>query len=154
MLQKINIKNKKAYFEYEILSNFTAGIVLCGSEIKSIRNSQASLSDSYCVVIKSEIFIRNLHIGEYKHASHNNHTPKRERKLLLNKIEIKKIKKQLNEKGMTLIPTKLLISEKGFAKIEIGLGKGKKLYDKRETLKKRDANLEIERKKKGEINSP
>ena len=152
--QTIISKNKKAFFSYSISNYFLCGIQLNGSEIKSIRSGQVNISDSFCIISNQEVWIKNMDIAKYQFCNQEEYNPTRLRKLLLNKLEIKKIQKQLNEKGMTLIPTKLLISEKGFAKIEVGLGKGKKTYDKRESLKKRDATLEIERKKKGEINSP
>ena len=145
MLQKVNIKNKKAYFEYEILSNFQAGIILLGSEIKSIRNNQVNLSDSYCIAINNEVFIRNLHIGEYKHASHFNHEPKRERKLLLNKQEINKISNKAKDKGITIIPLRLFINNKNIAKLEIAIAKGKKIYDKRESIKAKDIERDLQR---------
>ena len=134
----VNIKNKKAYFEYQIISKFNSGIVLYGTEIKSIRNNQANLSDSHCIFTNSEIFIKNLHISEFKNAGINNHEPKRERKLLLKKQEIEKIITKVKEKGMTIIPLRLFINEKGKAKVEIALAKGKKTYDKRESIKERD----------------
>ena len=146
--KKIISNNKKAHYSYSISTTFLSGIQLHGAEIKSIRSGQVNISEAFCIISQNELWIKNMDIKKYQFCHNADYNPTRERKLLLNKIEIKKIKKQLNEKGMTLIPTKLLISEKGFAKIEIGLGKGKKLYDKRETLKKRDANLEIERKKR------
>ena len=146
--KKIISNNKKAHYSYSISTTFLSGIQLHGAEIKSIRSGQVNISEAFCIISQNELWIKNMDIKKYQFCHNADYNPTRERKLLLNKIEIKKIKKQLNEKGMTLIPTKLLISEKGFAKIEIGLGKGKKLYDKRETLKKRDAHLEIERKKR------
>ena len=145
MLQKVNIKNKKAYFEYEILSNFQAGIILFGSEIKSIRNNHVNLSDSYCIAIDNEVFIRNLHIGEYKHASHFNHEPKRERKLLLNKQEINKISSKAKDKGITIIPLRLFINNKNIAKLEIAIARGKKIYDKRESIKAKDIERDLQR---------
>ncbi|MAM04988.1 MAG: SsrA-binding protein [Flavobacteriales bacterium] len=145
MLQKVNIKNKKAYFEYEILSNFQAGIILLGSEIKSIRNNHVNLSDSYCIAIDNEVFIRNLHIGEYKHASHFNHEPKRERKLLLNKQEINKISNKAKDKGITIIPLRLFINNKNIAKLEIAIARGKKIYDKRESIKAKDIERDLQR---------
>tara|TARA_B100000401_G_C52749968_1_gene692693 strand:+ start:124 stop:570 length:447 start_codon:yes stop_codon:yes gene_type:complete len=145
MLQKVNIKNKKAYFEYEILSNFQAGIILLGSEIKSIRNNHVNLSDSYCIAIDNEVFIKNLHIGEYKHASHFNHEPKRERKLLLNKQEINKISSKAKDKGITIIPLRLFINNKNIAKLEIAIARGKKIYDKRESIKAKDIERDLQR---------
>tara|TARA_B100001741_G_C16429613_1_gene540282 strand:- start:196 stop:666 length:471 start_codon:yes stop_codon:yes gene_type:complete len=148
--QQIQIitKNKKAYFSYTISSVFLCGIKLYGSEIKSIRDGQVNISESYCILSNNEIWIKNMDIARYKFFNTEEYNPTRLRKLLLNKIEIQKIKKQLNEKGMTLIPTKLIINPKGLAKLEVGLGKGKKIYDKRESLKKRDAKIEMDRKKR------
>jgi len=148
--QKYHIitKNKKANFSYLINNTFLAGIQLHGSEIKSIRDGQINISESYCIISDDEVWIKNMDIPKYKFCHQENYNPIRLRKLLLNKIEIRKIRKQLNEKGMTLIPIELIITLNGLAKIKIGTGKGKKIYDKRQSLKKRDANLEIKRKKR------
>ena len=140
--------NKKAYFSYIISDVFTCGLQLKGSEIKSIRDSQVSISEAYCIISNNELWVKNMNITRYKFCNEEDYSPLRLRKLLLNKTEIRKIKKQLDEKGMALVPIKLIINEKGFAKLEIGLGKGKKNYDKRETLKKRDSDIEIHRKKR------
>lgn len=150
MIQKnINIKNKKARFEYELLDKFTAGIVLGGTEIKSIRESKASISESFCEFNdRGELFIINMQIDEYSHASHYNHKPKAERKLLLHKQELKKLRKEVNTAGLTIVPLNLFLNEKGLAKINIALAKGKKLYDKRETLKDRDNKRDLDRIKK------
>lgn len=150
MIQKnINIKNKKARFEYELLDKFTAGIVLGGTEIKSIRESKASISESFCEFNdRGELFIVNMQIDEYSHASHYNHKPKAERKLLLHKQELKKLQKEVNTSGLTIVPLNLFLNEKGLAKINIALAKGKKLYDKRETLKDRDNKRDLDRIKK------
>lgn len=150
MIQKnINIKNKKARFEYELLDKFTAGIVLGGTEIKSIRESKASISESFCEFNdKGELFIINMHVDEYSHGSHYNHKPKAERKLLLNKQELKKLHKEVNTSGLTIIPLNLFLNERGLAKINIALAKGKKLYDKRETMKDRDNKRDLDRIKK------
>ncbi len=141
----MEIKNKKASFEYYLLEIFTAGIVLTGTEIKSIRAGKASLKESYCAFREHELFVRNMHISPYAFGSYNNHEPKRERKLLLTARELKKLKTKLDEKGFTLVPTRLYINESGLAKTEIALAKGKKLYDKRDTLKKKDQQREIDR---------
>ncbi len=141
----MEIKNKKASFEYYLLEIFTAGIVLTGTEIKSIRAGKASLKESYCAFREHELFVRNMHISPYAFGSYNNHEPKRERKLLLTARELKKLKGKLDEKGFTLVPTKLFINEAGLAKLEIALAKGKKLYDKRDTLKKKDQQREMDR---------
>ena len=148
MQNQIKIINKKASFSYRLTEHFTAGIQLKGGEIKSIRNKDVIIKDSYCILIRNEVWVKNIHISKYKQDSTDKHNPNREKKLLLNKSEIKKITKSIEEKGMSLIPTKLFINEKGLAKIEIAIGKGKKLYDKREDLKKRDVEKQIEREKK------
>ena len=141
-------KNKKAHFSYIISDIFICGLQLKGSEIKSIREGQVNISESYCIVSNNELWVKNMDIARYKFCNEEDYAPLRLRKLLLNKNEIRKIKKQLDEKGMSLVPIKLIINEKGFAKLEIGLGKGKKTYDKRETIKKRDTELEMKRKKR------
>src|SRR5688572_3990981 len=140
--------NKKAIFEYHIESKLEAGIVLTGTEIKSIRQSQANLADAYCVFLNEELWVKGMHIAEYKEGSYNNHLSKRDRKLLLNRRELQKLRVKTKEKGFTIIPTRLYITDRGFAKLEIALARGKKLYDKREDLKKKDASLEISRVKK------
>lgn len=142
---KIHIRNKKASFEYAFIDKFVAGIQLNGTEIKSIRDSKASINEGYCYVKDSEVFIKNMHIAIYEAGSYNNHDPKRDRKLLLNKTEIKKIEKKLKDKGLTLIPLVLFLNEKGIAKLEIAIAKGKKLYDKRESLKEQDSKRMIGR---------
>ena len=141
----INIKNRKANFEYQLITSFTAGISLLGTEIKSIRNNQANISDAYCVIIDNEIYVKNLHIAEYSNGGTNNHEPKRDRKLLLNRQEIHKILNKVKEKGNSIIPTRLFINEKGKAKLEISLAKGKKIYDKRESIKEKDQKRDMER---------
>ncbi len=145
MSNKINIKNKKASFEYHLLERLIAGIVLTGTEIKSIRNGKASIQEAYCSFEKDELFVRNMHISQYDYGTYNNHDPKRDRKLLLTARELKKLKTKTTEKGFTIIPTLLFINEKGFAKLEIALAKGKKMYDKRQDIKKKDTRREIER---------
>jgi len=143
---KIIAKNKKASFEYIFLEKYTAGIVLSGTEIKSIRANKVSINESYCIFINEELWIKNMHIAEYDFGNIYNHEPKRDRKLLLNKREIKKLKSKNIEKGVAIIPTLLFINEKGIAKIEIALAKGKKLFDKRETIKDRDTLRDSDRK--------
>jgi SsrA-binding protein len=143
----ITIKNKKAYFEYFLLEEFEAGIVLTGTEIKSIREGKASFVDSFCAFSNGELFVKNLHISEYTLGTHYNHDPKRDRKLLLNRRELKKLEIKTREKGLTIIPFLLFINEKGLAKLKIALAKGKHSYDKRETLKNKDIKREIERNK-------
>ena len=145
------IQNKKARFEYEILETFTAGMVLLGSEIKSIRNGKASIKEAYCYEKDGEIWIKNMNISPYEEASINNHDPIRERKLLLNAMEIKKIIKKLKDVGITIVPLKVFVSGKGWAKMEIGLARGKKLYDKREDIKRKDVDRELSRSRKGKL---
>lgn len=149
MQQKINIKNKRARFEYDLLDTYVAGIVLSGTEIKSIRQSKASIAESFCEFnARGELFVINMQIDEYSHASHFNHRPKAERKLLLNKRELKKLEKEVKTSGLTLIPLKLFLNDRGLAKLQIALAKGKKLYDKRETIKDRDNKRNLDRIKK------
>lgn len=143
--ENIYIKNKKAYFEYHILDKYTAGIKLLGTEIKSIRNGKANLNDAFCAFIDGQLYVRNLHISEYSFGSFYNHEAKRDRVLLLNKKELKKLHTRSEEKGLTIIPLALFISERGFAKLEIALAQGKKTYDKRETMKERDTKVEMDR---------
>lgn len=141
----ISIKNKKAYFEYFLLEDFVAGIQLTGTEIKSIREGKASFVDSYCAFQDGELFVKNLHISEYSMGTHYNHDPKRDRKLLLNTRELKKLQTKTKEKGLTIIPVLLFINEKGYAKLKISLAKGKHSYDKRESIKKKDIKRDLER---------
>jgi SsrA-binding protein len=142
----MELSNRKAYYEYHIEAKYIAGMVLSGTEIKSLRAGKASFNDSYCVFHQGELFVRSLHIAEYSFGTIHNHIPMQERKLLMQKKELKKLENKIKEKGYTLIPLKIFISEKGFAKIEIGLGKGKKIYDKRETIKTRETDREVKRK--------
>ncbi|APY00621.1 SsrA-binding protein SmpB [Lacinutrix venerupis] len=149
MQKKINILNKKAKFQYEILDKYTAGIVLTGTEIKSIRDSKASIAESFCEFNEqSELFVINMTIQEYVYGNYYNHAPKAERKLLLNRKELKKLEKEVANSGLTIIPLRLFINERGFAKLDIALAKGKKLYDKRETIKDRDNKRDLARIKK------
>ena len=149
MQKRINIQNKKARFEYEILDQFTAGIVLTGTEIKSIRDSKASIAESFCEFNeRGELFTVNMHIEEYAFGTRYNHRPKAQRKLLLNKKELKKLQREVQNTGLTIVPLRLFITDKGFAKLRIALAKGKKLYDKRETIKDRDNKRDLERIKK------
>ncbi len=141
----IRIKNKRASFEYFLLEKYVAGIVLTGTEIKSIRAGKASLADAYCTFKGDELYVVGMHIAEYSYGTYNNHDPKRDRKLLLTKRELKKLKNKVKDKGFTIIPTVLFINEKGLAKLEIALARGKHFYDKREDIKKRDSQREIER---------
>jgi SsrA-binding protein len=141
--QQINIKNKKATHEYFLIDKYVAGIVLQGTEIKSIREGKASLAEAYCFFREQELFIRNMHIAEYKYGSYLNHEPKRERKLLLSKKELKKLFSGVKIKGQTIIPVRLFINEKGLAKMEIALAQGKKLHDKRASLKEKDMKRQM-----------
>lgn len=143
----IVIKNKKASYQYYLINTYTAGIQLTGTEIKSVREGKVSLAESYCVFISNELFVRDMHIAEYSLGTHYNHEAKRDRKLLLTKRELKKLSLKVNEKGFTIVPVKMFINEKGLAKLEIALAKGKHFYDKRDTLKKKDIQREIERNK-------
>lgn len=145
---KINIENRRAKFDYQFLETFTAGLVLKGTEIKSIREGKAGLSDSYCYFKNNELYIKNMHVSEYTEASFYNHEPLRERKLLLTKTEINKLLKKIKDQGLTIIPIRLYITDKGFAKIEIALSKGKREFDKRDDIKKRDIQREVGRKLK------
>ncbi len=139
------LKNRQAYHEFFIDSKYEAGMVLLGTEVKSLREGRASFNDSYCLFNKGEIWLKSLHIAEYSHGNKNNHDPLRDRKLLLEKKEIKKIEGKLKEKGFTIIPLRIFFNDKRFAKLEIGLAKGKKLHDKRDSIKKKDVEREIKR---------
>jgi len=141
----ITIKNKRAHFEYHILETYTAGMKLLGTEIKSIREGKADINDAFCAFWDGNLYVRNMQIAEYSHGSFYNHEAKRDRALLLNKKELSKLRTKIEEKGFTIIPLKIFTSERGFAKLEIGLAQGKKIYDKRETLKDRDAKVEMAR---------
>ena len=149
MQKKINILNKKAKFQYEILDKYTAGIVLSGTEIKSIRNSKASIAESFCEFNdKGELFVVNMAIEEYLYGNYYNHKPKATRKLLLNRKELKGLERDMQNTGLTIIPLRLFLNERGLAKLDIALCKGKKLYDKRETIKDRDNKRNLDRIKK------
>ncbi|HOV12446.1 MAG TPA: SsrA-binding protein SmpB [Bacteroidales bacterium] len=146
MLSKVQIKNRRASFEYFLIEELTAGIVLTGTEIKSLREGKASINEAYCVFKGNELFVINMHITEYSYGTYLNHIPKRERKLLLNRRELKKWQGKVKEKGYTIVPTMLHINEKGLAKLNIALARGKHAYDKRETLKEKDMKREMDRK--------
>ena len=149
MQKTVNILNKKAKFQYEILDKYTAGIVLTGTEIKSIRSGKASIAESFCEFNEQgELFVINMSIEEYAYGNYINHRPKAERKLLLNKKELKKLEKEVKNSGLTIVPLRLFITENGFAKLNIALAKGKKLYDKRESIKDRDNKRNLDRIKK------
>ena len=144
-MKAVNIQNKRAKFEYNILDKYVAGLQLGGTEIKSIRNSKVNLSDSFCSFKDNELFIIGMHIDEYEFGNYANHPPKRERKLLLNRYELDKIRKKIADVGLTIVPLRLFINDKGWAKIEIAVAKGKKLHDKRKTIKDRDIQRDIDR---------
>ena len=149
MQNTINIRNKKAHFEYELMDKFTAGIVLAGTEIKAIREGRASITESFCEFNdRDDLFVINMQIDEYSHASHFNHKPKAERKLLLQKRELKKLSKEVKTSGLTIVPLRVFLNDRGLAKMQIALAKGKKLYDKRDSIKDRDNKRDLARVKK------
>ncbi|WP_256004495.1 MULTISPECIES: SsrA-binding protein SmpB [Pedobacter] len=141
----IQIKNKRAYFDYHIVENYQAGIALLGTEIKAIRQGKANMSDAFCMFIGNTLYVRNLHISEYSHSSFHHHDIKRDRVLLLHKKELKKLKQKSEEKGYTIVPLRIYTNDRGFAKIEIALAQGKKEYDKRDTIKERESKRELDR---------
>ncbi len=145
--KKVNIRNKKASYEYQFIEKYIAGIVLTGSEIKSIRQGKVNLQDAYCTFLRNELYVKEMHISPYTMAREVNHEPKRERKLLLNKRELKKLEAKHNEKGLTIVPTRIFINDRGLAKLEIALARGKKLYDKREDIKEKELKREMARMK-------
>lgn len=144
----INIKNRKARFQYEILDKYVAGIVLAGTEIKAIRQGKANIGESFCEFNNGELYVINMHIHEYSHATHFNHDPRSQRKLLLNKKELRSLEKGVKNSGLTIIPMRLFINKRGLAKMEIALCKGKKLYDKRQDIRNRDDKRRLDRIKK------
>ena len=141
----VNIKNRRATFDYEVLERYTAGIQLFGTEIKSIRESKASLVDTYCQFVGNELWVKQMHIAEYRFGSYANHEAKRDRKLLLNRKELNKLQRSLQDRGLTVVGLRLFLNERGFAKIVIGLARGRKAYDKREYLKENDAKREMDK---------
>ncbi len=143
MSSRIHIKNRRARYDYEFLDTYVAGIQLRGTEIKSLRDGKAALNDSYCLFLNSELFIRGMHIAEYSHGNINNHEPYRDRKLLLNRRELEKLESKMKNVGNTIVPVSLFINERGLAKLEIALAKGKKQYDKRESIKERDVKRRL-----------
>ena len=146
--QQVNIKNKRASFDYEFIDTFTAGIVLTGTEIKCIRAGKASLVDTYCYINNGEMWVKNMYVALYMEGSYNNHVERRERKLLLNKKEIRNLQDDTKAPGFTIVPVRLFINEKGLAKLVIALARGKKEYDKRQTLKEKEDRREMDRAKK------
>ena len=148
MGNSVNIKNKKASFDYVFLEKFVAGVQLTGTEIKSVREGKVSLADAYCIFFNNEIYVRGMNVAEYSHGSVYNHDPRRDRKLLLNRKELNKLFRMSQEKGLTIVAIRLFINEKGLAKLEIALAKGKREFDKRETIKKKDAERELDRFRK------
>lgn len=143
----INIRNRQAGFEFELLDKYVSGIVLTGTEIKSIREGKVNLQDGYCYLNNGEVYVKGVNITPYAQGTHYNHEATRERKLLLKKTEIKKLERKVEEKGLTLVPTRLFINERGFAKLEIALARGKKLHDKRDSIKEREAKRDLDRLK-------
>ena len=143
--KNVNIRNKRATFDYEIIEEYVAGIVLVGTEIKSLRLGKASLVDSYCYFEQNELWIRNVNIAEYTWGTCNNHVPKRDRKLLLNRKELSKLQRSLQDRGLTVVGLRLFLNERGFAKVVVGLARGRKAYDKREYLKENDAKREMDK---------
>ena len=145
MYSKVNIKNRKASFEYQFSDIYISGIMLIGTEIKSIRNNKANISGAHCIFIERELFVKHLHISKYDKETNNNYNPKRTRKLLLNRKELHKMNRAVQEKGMTIIPIRLFINDKGKAKLEIAIAKGKKIHDKRQSIKEKDHKRDIKR---------
>lgn len=143
--KNINIKNRRAYFDFEITDTYDAGIMLTGTEIKSIREGMANINDAYCFFKKEELWVKNMHISEYKEGSYNNHDPIRNRKLLLSRRELDKLQKKVDQKGVTIVALRLFISGRGFAKLEIGLAKGKKSHDKRHSIKEKENKRQLDR---------
>ncbi len=148
MAEQVNIRNKRASFDFILLDKYVAGIQLTGTEIKSIKQGKASLSDAFCIFKKGELWIKNMHIAVYDKGTYANHEPLRLRKLLLRKKEITKLEKKIKEKGLTIIPVSIFISERGFAKLEVALAKGKKTHDKRDSIKAKDSKREMDREMK------
>jgi SsrA-binding protein len=146
--QNINIKNKRASFDYEFIDKFVAGLVLMGTEIKSIRAGKVSMNDSYCYFIANELYVKNLSISEYEFGTRYNHEVRRERKLLLSRRELNKLDRKVKESGLTIVPVRLFVNDKGLAKMEIALARGKANYDKRQSLKEKDARREMDREHK------
>lgn len=144
----IEIVNKKASFEFQFIQEYEAGVQLLGTEVKSIKTGNANLKDAYCMFISGELYLKSMYVGEYKFGNINNHEPRRDRKLLLRKPELKKLERKVNEKGLTIVPYKLYLSDRGFIKIQIVLGQGKKSYDKRHSIKEKDVKRDLQRMEK------
>lgn len=147
IVKQVDIRNRRASFEYAFLDNYTAGIVLTGTEIKSVRQGKVNLQDAYCLIHNDEMFIRQMSIAIYTEGTHYNHDPLRDRKLLLTKREIKRLTEKLKDQGLTIVPIRLFTNERGFAKVEIALAKGKKLYDKRDSIKEREVERDMQRER-------
>ncbi|MBC3785454.1 SsrA-binding protein SmpB [Spirosoma utsteinense] len=147
IVKHVDVRNRRASFEYSFLEKFTAGVVLTGTEIKSARQGKVSLQDAYCLILNDELYIRQMNISLYNEGTHYNHEPLRDRKLLLNKREIKRISEKLKDQGLTIVPIRMFTNDRGFAKIEIALAKGKKLFDKRDSIKERDVQREMQRER-------
>lgn len=145
--KQVNVKNKRASFEYQFLDTYIAGIQLTGTEIKSIREGKINLQDGYCIFLGNELWLKQVHISKYNEGTYNNHDPLRDRKLLMNRKELNKLEGKLTDKGLTIVPVKLFTNERGYAKLEIALAKGKKLFDKRESIKEKDTTRELSRMK-------
>ena len=143
--KEVNIKNRRATFDYAISDTFTAGLVLTGTEIKSIRQGKASLVDTFCYINNGEVWVKNMYIAEYFYGTYNNHSERRDRKLLLNRKEIRELRKESDGPGITIVPLRLFINDRGYAKLVIGVGRGKKEYDKRQSIKERDDRRELAR---------
>ena len=148
MANRINIKNRKAFHNYQVLERYVAGLQLQGTEIKSIRQGKVSLSEAYCVFNRDELFVRGMQIADYAQGSFNRHEPGRDRKLLLNRSELKKLQRKVKESGLTIVALRVFLSDTGYAKLEIGLARGKKEYDKRETIKRKDTQRQMDRLRK------
>ncbi len=147
IVKQVDIRNRRASFEYVFLEKYTAGIVLSGTEIKSARQGKVNLQDAYCLILNDELFIRQMNISLYTEGTHYNHEPLRDRKLLLTKREIKRLSEKLKDQGLTIVPIRMFTNERGFAKVEIALAKGKKLYDKRDSIKERDVERDLQRER-------
>ncbi len=144
-MSAIDLKNKRARYEFELLDDYLAGIVLTGTEIKSLRTGKGSIAESYCVFMNGELFLRNMFIAEYEQGTYNNHAPKRDRKLLLTKTELSKLQRKLKDKGLTVVPSHAYLNEKNLLKVKIHLARGKKLHDKRDSLKEKDTKRDMDR---------